>query len=106
MKRKYYEYEPRDKQRGGEDILSEPLRTAPDKEKDGERCVSARDRCAEDYGINRDIYLTAEEASEYYSVSQSTVYNLADDAGAVKRTGRRVWINRNVMDRYLENFRF
>ncbi len=105
MNRKYYEYEPRDEERGGEDILREPLRTASDAEKTLESCASARERCAADYGINRDIYLSAEEAAEFYSVSQSTAYNLAEAAGAVKRTGRRVWINRNAMDRYLENFR-
>ena len=105
MKRKYYEFEPRDEEREGRDVLREPLRTVPDREKDGEGRASAPSPRAEDYGINRDIYLTADETAELYSISRSEAYRLAEEAGAVKRTGRRVWINRNSFDRFLENFR-
>lgn len=105
MNRKYYEYEPRDEERIARDILREPLRTVPERTQGRERCADAPDPRTEDYGINRDIYLTAAETAELYSISRSEVYQLAEEAGAVKRGGGRLWINRNTLDKFLENFR-
>lgn len=103
MSRKYHSFDAADEGRVKDRVvLKEPLRTDDvrcGKEKRSRTLISGECR------INRSIFLTFPEAAEFYSIGLITFRNIAKDSGAIKAVGRRKWINTNLFERYLEQFR-
>lgn len=50
-------------------------------------------------------FLSQSEGAELYSMGTETFRRLADEAGAVYRIGKKVLINAEVFEEYLESFR-
>ncbi len=48
-------------------------------------------------------YLSVKDAMEYYSISRFTLMKLAPEAEALRRVGRKILIDRDVLDEYLKN---
>lgn len=103
MSRKYYAYADSTAERHySRNMQREPLRTDAS---DSNRKMRCRPKWINDCRINRTIYLTLEEAAEFYSIGLTSLRSIAKDSGAIKNVGRRKWINTNAFDRYLEQFR-
>lgn len=103
MSRKYYAYADSTAEGDrGEKIQREPLKTNSSDSGRKKRC---RPKWINDCRINRTIYLTFEEAAEFYSIGLSSLRSIAKDSGAIKAVGNRKWVNTNKFDQYLEQFR-
>lgn len=104
MRRSYYNYEPRQLDNEGDrKILREPLRTRPveeEKKKD-----PRQPDWVKNYGINLDNYVSMEEGADLYSMSTVSFMHLAYEAGAVKSTGHRKWVNMQKFEQFLEDYR-
>lgn len=83
-------------------LLKEPLRTnAAGYVKEKKRRPDISRECR----INRTIFLTLPEAAEFYSIGLTTLREITKKSGSIKTIGRRKWINTNIFDQYLEQFR-
>ena len=50
-------------------------------------------------------FLSLKEGAELYSMGRETFRRLADESGAVYRIGKKILINAEVFEEYLESFR-
>lgn len=50
-------------------------------------------------------FVTLKEGSDLYSIGINTFRGLVEDSGAGYRIGKKIIVNTQIMEEYLENFR-
>lgn len=46
-------------------------------------------------------YLSVKDAKEYYSISRASLMKVSEEAGAVRRIGRKILIDKEILDNHL-----
>lgn len=48
-------------------------------------------------------YLSIEDAKNYYNLCRASIMKISTESNAIRRIGRRVLIDKVILDKYIEN---